>query len=127
MARLLVSCGLHRMDSNTIRPDGRAPGDFTPQLLPPAHFYGHSHPPAAAQTSNYSILKMSPMIIPPARDEIEMAERNMTFWAVKAQDWTAGIGWGWPTALADDECTTEWPWGWGAVEVSFRSMADNSC
>jgi hypothetical protein len=35
----------------------------------------------------------------------------------KALDWSAGIGWGWTTALVDDECTTEWPWGWVPVEV----------
>lgn len=60
---------------------------------------------------------MRPVLIPPARDEIEIAERIMTFWAGKHQMWISSGGWGWSDPLPDAECTTEWPWGWGHVEV----------
>jgi hypothetical protein len=111
VARLLVSCGLHRMTGSIVRPDN-APVEFMPSPYPPAHAYAQ---PLAA--TPYPVLRMRPVIVPPARDEIEMAERNLTFWAAKSSDWAAGLGWGWTTGIADDECTTEWPWGWGSVEV----------
>lgn len=121
VARLLIACGLHRMTGNEIRSDGGASGDIMPQPFTPAHFAGHSHSPAAVPTSNYPVWRIPPAIIRLAGDEIEMAERNLTFWAAKVQDWAAGIGWGWTTTLADDECITEWPSGWGSVEVSSLS------
>jgi hypothetical protein len=120
VARLLVSCGLHRMTGNIVRPDN-APVEFLPQPYPPAHAYAQ---PLAA--TPYPVLRMRPVIVPPARDEIEMAERNLTFWAAKSSDWAAGLGWGWTTGMADDECTTEWPWGWGSVEVSDSPESANS-
>ncbi|GFZ43535.1 hypothetical protein JCM24511_01255 [Saitozyma sp. JCM 24511] len=111
VARLLVSCGLHRMTGSIVRPDN-APVEFIPPPYPPAHAYAQ---PLAA--TPYPVLRMRPVIVPPARDEIEMAERNLTFWAAKSSDWAAGLGWGWTTGMADDECTTEWPWGWGSAEI----------
>ena len=48
---------------------------------------------------------MRPVVLPPTRDEIELAERVMTFWAVKYQEWEMSVGWGWSVSLADEECT----------------------
>jgi hypothetical protein len=122
VSRLIVSCGLHRQTGNFVSPDGfvaTSPGSTNPLPQPyaPAHFY-----PQAAQSmtspdgAQYPILRMRPVILPPARDQIEVAERSATFWAAKMQDWAAGIGWGWSIAMSEDECTTEWPWGTGVPE-----------
>lgn len=118
VARLLVSCGLHRSTGNVVSPDGNPnPSlDLLPKPYGPAHFYAQTHS-LLTPPSQYPVMRMRPVIIPPARDEIELAERNLTFWAAKSQDWAASVGWGWSTGLADDECTTEWPWGWGSPEV----------
>jgi hypothetical protein len=119
VARLLISCGLHRMTGNIVPPDSSSTVDFMPNPYPPPHFYMHSHS-QSTQASPYPVLRMRPVILPPPRDEIEMAERNLTFWFAKAQDWEAGVGWGWTPAMADEECTTEWPWSWGSVEASLQ-------
>lgn len=121
VSRLIISCGLHRMTGNYTSPDGFAssPGSVSP--MPKAYAPAHHYPLAtqcmtAPDGSQLPVLRMRPVILPPARDEIDVAERTATFWAAKMQDWEAGWGWGWTTSLADDECTTEWPWGWGIPE-----------
>lgn len=135
VARLLVSCGIHRMSGNFIPPDGSlvmpSPLDaqqdhsreksnpYLAKPYPPAHHYLNTKTHTAGPDGRkYPITRMRPVIIPPPRDEIELAERTMTFWAAKMQDWEAGCGWGWSLCLSDEECTTEWGWGWGSVEVS---------
>ena len=120
VARLVVSCGLHRMSGNFIPPDGSpGPIDAIPKPYAPCYQYLHSHSAVAgASGDGLPVLRMRPVIIPPPRDEIELAERVMTFWSAKMQDWESGTGWGWSLKMADDECTTEWGWGWGGVEVS---------
>ncbi|OCF41763.1 hypothetical protein I317_04369 [Kwoniella heveanensis CBS 569] len=119
VSRLLISCGLHRITGNYIPPDGSngANPDLVPRPYAPAHHYAHSHSRVGAPASQFPVVRMRPIIIPPARDEIELAERVMTFWAAKMQDWEAGTGWGWSVSLVDDSCTTEFGWGWGPVEV----------
>lgn len=119
VARLLISCGLHRMTGNIVSPDGNPnpPLDVMPRPYGPAHFYAQTHS-LLTPLSHFPVMRMRPVIIPPARDEIELAERNLLFWAAKSQDWAASVGWGWSTGLADDEATTEWPWGNGSPEVS---------
>lgn len=123
VSRLLVSCGLHRLTGAIVPPDGSpvpmaTEQAFMPKPYPPSYHYLHTHSPCG-QGVGLPILRMRPVIIPPPRDEIEYAERVMTFWAAKAQDWEAGIGWGWSLSLDDGECTTEWPWGLsGGAEVS---------
>ncbi|OCF55433.1 hypothetical protein L486_06916 [Kwoniella mangroviensis CBS 10435] len=125
VSRLLISCGLHRITGTYIPPEGGSGMD--PDLIPkpyaPSHQYAHSHSvrhPSNPFTNNanFPVVRMRPIIIPPARDEIELAERVATFWAAKMQDWEAGIGWGWTVSLADEICTTEWSWGSGSVEPS---------
>jgi hypothetical protein len=121
VSRLIVSCGLHRLTGNYTSPDGFVSSPVSvsdmPKAYAPAHYY-----PLASQSmttpdgSQLPVLRMRPIILPPARDEIDVAERTATFWAAKMQDWEAGLGWGWTTALPDDECTTQWPWGWGVPE-----------
>ncbi|WWC86277.1 uncharacterized protein L201_001150 [Kwoniella dendrophila CBS 6074] len=135
VSRLLISCGLHRITGTYIPPEGGSgiDPDLIPKPYAPAHQYAHSHSynhpsnPFSNKTQpelDFPIIRMRPIIIPPARDEIELAERIATFWAAKMQDWEAGIGWGWSTSLADDLCTTEWGWGWGPVET--KSLAGNT-
>ncbi|KAK4688000.1 hypothetical protein P7C73_g2109, partial [Tremellales sp. Uapishka_1] len=119
MARLLVSCGLHRQTGLIVPPDGNHDGSVD---LVPKHYatqYPHSQPtaPVVPGQSTFPVLRMRPVILPPPRDSIELAERVQTFWAAKVQDWEAGIGWGWSTSLPDRETTTEWGWGWGPAEV----------
>ncbi|ORY32325.1 hypothetical protein BCR39DRAFT_464647 [Naematelia encephala] len=121
--RLLVSCGLHRMTGNFYPPDASpgppAPTGIMPKPYAPSHHYGTSY--GASSIPGLSVLRMRPVIIPPARDEIDLAERTMVFWAAKMQDWSAGIGWGWALGLADEECTTQWGWGWGSAEPPATS------
>ncbi|WVR05906.1 hypothetical protein IAU60_002932 [Kwoniella sp. DSM 27419] len=120
VTRLLISCGLHRITGSYISPDGS--NGSNPELIPkpyaPAHQYPHSQSLVNPTSNriNLPTLRMRPIIIPPARDEIEVAERVNTFWAAKMQDWEAGIGWGWSISLVDELCTTEWGWGWGTPE-----------
>jgi len=115
VSRLLISCGLHRMSGNFIPPDDN---DWEVEAMPKPyapsyHYQSYSN----ASNPNFPVLRMRPVIIPPARDEIELAERVMTFWSAKAQDWESGTGWGWTLSMADEECTTQWAWGWGSVEA----------
>jgi hypothetical protein len=123
VSRLLVSCGLHRLTGTIIPPDGSpipmtSDQTYMPKPYAPSYHYLHTHSPGG-QSAGIPVLRMRPVIIPPPRDEIEYAERVMTFWAAKAQDWEAGIGWGWTLSLDDEECTTEWCWGLsGGAEVS---------
>lgn len=122
VSRLVISCGLHRLTGNHFSSDGsflHSPSAIDPLPKPyaPAHHYPLSNQfISAPDGSQLPILRMRPIILPPARDEIEVAERTTTFWAAKMQDWEAGCGWGWSTSMADDECTTQWPWGWGIPE-----------
>lgn len=122
VSRLIISCGLHRLTGNHVTPPGsfiQSPSsiDPLPQAYAPAHHYPLAVPNMTAPDGTpLPILRMRPIIIPPARDEIDVAERTATFWAAKMQDWEAGCGWGWTTSMADDECTTQWPWGWGVPQ-----------
>lgn len=119
VSRLVVSCGLHRLTGNYSPPDRSfLPPGVAIDPLPKPYAQAHHYPPAeqtmiGPDGARYPILRMRPIIIPPARDEIDVAERTATFWAAKMQDWEAGCGWGWTTAMADDECTTQWPWSTG--------------
>jgi len=119
VSRLAISCGLHRMSGEFVPPDGN-PGDMQAMPKPYAPSYNYLHSTSSATSISLPVLRMRPVIIPPARDEIELAERVMTFWSAKAQDWESGTGWGWTLSMADEECTTEFAWGWGSVEVSHR-------
>ena len=121
VARLFVSCGLHR-NIGTIVPPSHVPDHG---LVGPtyAQSYQYAHSNSAALNGvtgadKVPVLRTRPVILPPARDEIDVTERIMAFWAAKAQDWEAGTGWGWSLSLADEECTTQWPWGSGTVEVN---------
>ena len=119
VSRILISCGLHRQTGVIVPPDGVLDGPGDPMPKPYASPYHYRHANSAMETSSgYPILRMRPVVLPPARDEIEIAERVMTFWAVKYQEWEMSVGWGWSVSLADEECTTMWPWGWGVPEVS---------
>ncbi|WWC58693.1 uncharacterized protein I303_101237 [Kwoniella dejecticola CBS 10117] len=128
VSRLLISCGLHRITGTYVPPDGGT--GIRPDPLPKPYAasaqYAHSHSlnnhstpfSSSGQTDiELPVVRMRPIIIPPARDEIELAERVATFWAAKMQDWAAGIGWGWSVSLADELCTTEWAWGSGVVQA----------
>lgn len=144
VSRLLISCGLHRQTGTLMPPHPHPPPHHIslndpvghsrpgssssdqpidmaslPQPFAPAHRYitTHSNVPGGG-ASEFPVLRMRPVILPPCRDEIDLAERVATFWAAKQQDWESGCGWGWTTSLADDECTTMWPWGYGGAEVS---------
>nr|XP_019049274.1 hypothetical protein I302_03056 [Kwoniella bestiolae CBS 10118]OCF28204.1 hypothetical protein I302_03056 [Kwoniella bestiolae CBS 10118] len=128
VSRLLISCGLHRITGTYIPPEGGSgiDPDLIPKPYAPSHQYAHSHsirhlsnPFSNKSQSDMDlpVVRMRPIIIAPARDEIELAERVATFWAAKMQDWEAGIGWGWSVSLADEICTTEWGWGSGSVET----------
>lgn len=123
VSRLTISCGLHRLTGNYTSPDGymQSPSGLT-NPMPASYAHADKYPRPiqhmkSPDGSTFPILRMRPVILPPARDEIEVAERNATFWAAKMQDWAAGVGWGWTIALADEECTTEWPWGNGIPEA----------
>lgn len=122
VSRLVVSCGLHRLTGNYTSPDGFVPCSPAPINPMPKPYADADKYPRSIQHmtspdhSTFPVLRMRPVILPPARDEIEVAERNATFWAAKMQDWAAGVGWGWSISMADEECTTEWPWGNGVPE-----------
>ncbi|WVQ82762.1 hypothetical protein IAT38_004894 [Cryptococcus sp. DSM 104549] len=138
VAQLVVSCGLHRVSGNYIPPDGE-PGDnrAMPKAYAPAYHYPNSHSHTAPSPGNsreqgveardssttVAPLRMRPVILPPARDGIEVAERVMAFWAAKMVCWQNSTGWGWVDPLADEQCTTEWGWGWGHVEVKPMNLA----
>lgn len=99
VSRLLVSCGLHRLTGTIVPPDVSpvpmsTEQTYMPKPYAPSYHYLHTHTPGGQSGVGLPILRMRPIIIPPPRDEIEYAERVMTFWAAKAQDWEAGIGWG---------------------------------
>ena len=118
--RLLIACGLHRQTATILPPNGYSPvGEVLPEPMPPPRAYRHSHDasiPVAVEPA-LRPLRMRPVVLPPPRDEIDLAERVMTFWAAKMLDWENGVGWGWTISLWDEECTTMWPWGWGIPEV----------
>lgn len=125
--RLVVMCGLHRL-SNTIVPGLGVQNQSTPDdpFLPPPNAlpsqYAHAHRPKMQYDEHeLPTLRMKPVIIPPPRDWIELMERKQAFWAAKALDWAAGIGWGWADSLADSECTTAWPLEWSETNVSCSS------
>lgn len=117
VCRLIVSCGLHRNIGTIVPPNSASQDQDMPAPYAQSSQYFHTHSVGPHNTGGLPMLRMRPVIIPPARDEIEVAERTLTFWAAKAQDWAAGIGWGWTTALSDSECITQWPWGTGVPEV----------
>jgi hypothetical protein len=120
VARLIVSCGLHRNIGTVVPPSHELDHGIIGAKYAHSYQYSHSNiiaPGGSVLSDQAPILRVRPVILPPARDEIDVAERVMAFWAAKAQDWAAGIGWGWSLGLADDECTTQWPWGPGTVEV----------
>ena len=126
MARLLVACGLHRQTGNIVPPDGgplELPTDMPKPFASPYHHRHSNSDTANERSGQYPVLRMRPVVLPPPRDEIESAERVMTFWAVKYEEWEMSVGWGWSVSLADDECTTMWPWGWGSPEVSHRASS----
>ncbi|KIR37054.1 hypothetical protein I352_00366 [Cryptococcus deuterogattii MMRL2647] len=117
VASLVVACGLHRISGNCVPPPTSSKGiPGLPQPYAHPDYYWNAHTPSQVIPDRQE-LRMRPVLIPPARDEIEIAERVMTFWAGKQQMWISSGGWGWSDPLPDAECTTEWPWGWGHVEV----------
>ncbi|XAO23238.1 hypothetical protein I312_102016 [Cryptococcus bacillisporus CA1280] len=117
VASLVVACGLHRISGNCVPPPTSSKGiPGLPQPYAHPDYYWNAHTPSQVIPDRQE-LRMRPVLIPPARDEIEIAERVMTFWAGKQQMWISSGGWGWSDPLPDAECTTEWPWGWGHVEA----------
>lgn len=116
VSRLLISCGIHRATGRIVPPDTSpiSVDAAMPRPYASTGFYIANSP--GPFTDELPVLRMRPVIVPPPRDEIELALRNAVFWAAKMQDWEAGVGWGWTTSLADEECTTPWPWGQGGVE-----------
>lgn len=117
VASLVVACGLHRISGNCVPSPTSSKGiPGLPQPYAHPDYYWNAHTPSQVIPDRQE-LRMRPVLIPPARDEIEIAERVMTFWAGKQQMWISSGGWGWSDPLPDAECTTEWPWGWGHVEV----------
>ncbi|EAL22251.1 hypothetical protein CNBC3890 [Cryptococcus deneoformans B-3501A] len=123
VANLVVACGLHRISGNCVPPPTSSKGiQGLPQPYAHPDYYLHAHTPSQVIPDRQE-LRMRPVLIPPARDEIEIAERVMTFWASKHQMWISSGGWGWSDPLSDAECTTEWPWGWGHVEPSSQLRA----
>ncbi|ODO07251.1 hypothetical protein L198_00830 [Cryptococcus wingfieldii CBS 7118] len=127
VANLAIACGLHRISGGYIPPPPSIPPATKIASIPDPyareHEYSHAHTYGRPQVGQPQ-LRMKVVLVPPARDEIEVAERVMTFWAVKRQCWTMSIGWGWPDPLPDEECTTEWPWGWGHVELGQAGVAN---
>lgn len=122
--RLVVMCGLHRL-SNTIVSGVGAANHSTADdpFLPPPNAapsqYSHAHRPKMLYDEHeLPTLRMRAVIIPPPRDWIELTERKQAFWAAKALDWAAAIGWGWTGSLADSECTCAWPMAWSETDVS---------
>ena len=126
VARLVVACGLHRNIGTIVSSGPSSQHDILPAPYAQTSEYFQIHTMNAPDTGELSNLRMRPVIIPPARDEVEVAERTMTFWAAKAQDWAAGIGWGWTTAMIDAECVTQWPWGIGVPEVCDQLAAETT-
>lgn len=130
--RLFVSCGLHRNIATANRPLHVPDISTSRSTHEQAYRYVQANsvnPALVAAADVVPTLRRRPVILPPARDEIDVAERVMAFWAAKAQDWEAGIARGWSLSLADEECTTQWPWGPGTVEVGgifFRSLVERS-
>lgn len=126
--RLATSCGLHRMSGNIVQPDppdaagNHPPMEYMPRSYASTTYYLNHHA-YHALPSSVPPLRMRQLIIPPPRDEIDLSERVMTFWAAKCNDYAGGVGWGWSLGLSDDECTTEWPWGSGVAEVSKLSAS----
>ena len=126
VSRLIISCGLHRLTGNYTSPDGFSSSPDSIDPMPKPYAQADIYPKlmthmTAPDRSIYPVLRMRPVILPPARDEIEVAERTSTFWAAKMQDWAAGVGWGWSISMADEECTTEWPWGNGIPEPKMAA------
>ena len=115
VTRLVIACGLHRI-MGTIVPPQAGPSQG---VLPPPYASAYQYiqtPYHPLEPNGLPALRMRPAILPPPRDEIDLAERVMTFWAAKSQDWSAAIDWTWTQGIADDECTTRWPWGSGGIE-----------
>ncbi len=54
-------------------------------------------------------LRMKAVIIGPPTDIFDLAERLQVFWAIKAMDWAACVGWGWSGSLADTDVQSVWP------------------
>jgi hypothetical protein len=123
VARLAVSCGLHRISGNIVAPEAGELGNL-PSAYASTQYYAQHQALIVPPRADRPRLRLRPTILPPPRDGIDVAERTATWWAVKAQDWSAGVGWGWVSALNDADCTTRWPWGWGPVQVSSRGAFD---
>ncbi|WVQ82178.1 hypothetical protein IAT38_004306 [Cryptococcus sp. DSM 104549] len=49
------------------------------------------------------------VVVPPPQNPRELGDMINLFWNAYLNDRTAAIGWGWPSALSDDEITTPWP------------------
>lgn len=135
--RLLVSCGIHRitnpvvihtplptarrMSASYLSTDAGGPSpplshtSNTPSDLPQS-FSSFGRPTSAgrsfidaADPQTPTRLRMKPVIIRPPADPFELAERIQFFWAIKAMDWAACVGWGWTGSLADADVQTVWP------------------
>lgn len=123
MTMLAVACGLHRLTGNIVQPD-TAPfastadpiAHFLPTPFASAAFYQQQHDYSSAHQA-IKPFHSRKIVVPPPRDQIDLSERIKTFWTIKALDWSASLESGQTIGLADDECTTEWPWGWGGLEV----------
>ncbi len=135
--RLLVSCGIHRitnpivigaaqtrarkMSASYLSPDAGGPSppmshtSNTPSDLAQS-FSTFCRPSLSTMPSAEALdpqaptrLRMKPVIIQPPADPFELAERIQVFWAIKAMDWAACVGWGWTGSLADADVQTIWP------------------
>jgi hypothetical protein len=131
VARLAITCGLHRLTGTIVSPDASTATlvahpilDAAPLPYGTTEYYSQSQRILSSSQPSQRVLRKKPVILPPARDAIDVAERNATWWAVKGMDWSASVGWGWVGALSDADCTSELPWGWGIPVVSFNSSRD---
>ena len=126
VARLAITCGLHRLTGAIVSPGSStqslsAHTDVLPQPYDSTGFYKQHQEMMMPIQPSLPILRKASIILPPARDAIDVAERSATWWAVRGMDWSASIGWGWVAAVNDSDCTSELPWGWGIPTVSLAS------
>ena len=115
VARLVVSCGLHRCTGYKIPLDTSA---MQPSYLSTPYNNTLAHTMDLTLNHGKSNVWRRLVDIPPARDDIDVAERIMAFWAAEGQDWRAANARGWSLGLPDEDCTTQWPWGSGVCEVN---------
>jgi hypothetical protein len=128
VARLAITCGLHRLTDAVVPPDATPAAlvsnpilDAMPLPYGNTTYYSQRQQLLSPPQPSQPVLRKAPVILPPPRDAIDVAERSATWWAVKTMDWSASVGWGWVGALNDAESTSELPWGWGIPVVGLST------